>query len=473
MSNSSPLTVGSKLENRYEIVRELGQGGFGRTYLARDINRYQEACVLKEFAPQIHGANELKKAEELFEREASVLYKLQHSQIPNFRELLRLSLNGKRSLFLVQDYIEGESYAQLLKQRCFSEAEVVELLGQILPVLEYIHSQGVIHRDISPENLMQRHVDKMPVLIDFGGVKQAATTAVSQATGRPLVTLLGKEGYAPPEQIRQGKAFPSSDLYALAVTVLVLLSGKEPKELYDNSQAAWNWRKYISVSPELGKFLDKCLAYRYSDRYQSVKEVLQILPKITNPNSQPIANPNPQPVVAGNSNISQMKTINFVGRRWGTNVTQVIANAKKTFVKLPAVKLPVVKLPVKKLLNRKFLVNTLKVSTVVVVGVGAWNFAQAGLLELPRKISFPNLPSLPNSSKLSKGELERQAEIMRRSKALGATNFYPRVDRLFYAKYPELKGRALTEKPEDAKYRQRWCDIAEDLLDKLEKEKVI
>jgi len=468
MSNSSPLTVGSKLENRYEIVRELGQGGFGRTYLARDINRYQEACVLKEFAPQIHGANELKKAEELFEREASVLYKLQHSQIPNFRELLRLTLNGKRSLFLVQDYIEGESYAQLLKQRCFSEAEVVELLGQILPVLEYIHSQGVIHRDISPENLMQRHVDKMPVLIDFGGVKQAATTAVSQATGRPLVTLLGKEGYAPPEQIRQGKAFPSSDLYALAVTVLVLLSGKEPKELYDNSQATWSWRKYISVSPELGKILDKCLAYRYSDRYQSAREVLQLLPTVTSPNSQPIVNPNPKPVAAVNPNISQMKTINFVGRRWGTNVTQVIANARKSFVKLP-----VVKLPVKKLFNAKFLVNTLKVSAAVVVGVGAWNLAQAELLKLPTKISLPSLPSLPNSSSLSKAELERQTEIMRRSKALGVTNFYPRVDRLFYAKYPELKGRSLTEKPEDAKYRQRWCDIAEDLLDKLEKEKVI
>ncbi|HEY9302644.1 MAG TPA: serine/threonine-protein kinase, partial [Phormidium sp.] len=273
MSNSSRLTVGSKLENRYEIVRELGQGGFGRTYLARDINRYQEACVLKEFAPQIQGAKELQKAEELFEREASVLYKLQHSQIPNFRELLRLQLNGKQSIFLIQDYIEGESYAQLLMQGCFSEAEVVELLRQILPVLEYIHSQGVVHRDISPENLMQRGADKIPVLIDFGGVKQAATTAVSKATGQPLVTLLGKEGYAPPEQIRQGKAFPSSDLYALAATILVLLSGKQPKELYDSSKAVWCWRQQISVSPELGRILDKMLAYRASDRYQSAKEI--------------------------------------------------------------------------------------------------------------------------------------------------------------------------------------------------------
>ena len=464
MSNSSPLTVGSKLENRYEIVRELGQGGFGRTYLARDINRYQESCVLKEFAPQIQGGKELQKAEELFEREASVLYKLQHSQIPNFREFLRSHLNGKPSLFLVQDYIEGESYAQLLKHRCLSEAEVVELLRQILPVLEYIHSQGVVHRDISPENLMQRTADKMPVLIDFGGVKQAATTAVSKATGQPLVTLLGKEGYAPPEQIRQGKAFPSSDLYALAVTVLVLLSGKQPKELYDNSNAVWCWRKQISLSPELGKILDKCLAYRFSDRYQSAREVLQLLPTVNNPNPQPIANPNPQPVTASNPNISQIPTLNFVGRRrWGTNVTQVIANVGKTIVKLPG----------KKLFGVKFLVNSLKVGAIVVVGVGAWNLAQAELLKLPTKISFPKLPNLPNSASLTKAEIDRQTEIMRRSKALGVRNFYPQVDRLFYAKHPQLKGRALTEKPEDAKYRQRWCDIAEDLLDKLEREKTI
>lgn len=467
MSNSLPLTVGSKLENRYEIVRELGQGGFGRTYLARDINRYQEPCVLKEFSPQIQGGKELQKAEELFEREASVLYKLQHSQIPNFRELLRSHFNGKQSLFLIQDYVEGKSYAQLLKQRCLSEAEVVDLLQKILPVLEYIHSQGVVHRDISPENLMQRNADKMPVLIDFGGVKQAATTAVSKATGQPLVTLLGKEGYAPPEQIRQGKAFPSSDLYALAVTVLVLISGRQPKELYDNSQAVWCWRQYISLSPELGRILDKCLAYRASDRYQSAREVLQLLPTVSNPNSIPIANPNPQPINSGNTNISQMQTLNFVGRRgWGTNVTQIIANVGKT----------VVKLPVKKLFGVRFLVNTLKVGTVVAVGVGAWNFAHAELLKLPTKISFPNLPSLPNlpnNTTLTKAELDRQTEIMQRSKALGVGDFYTQVDRQFYTKYPELKRRALTEKSEDAKYRQRWYDIAEDLLDKLEKEKSI
>jgi len=471
MSNSLPLTVGTKLENRYEIVRELGQGGFGRTYLALDINRYQEPCVLKEFAPQIHGANELQKASELFEREGSVLYHLQHPQIPRFRELLRLQVNGKQSLFLVQDYIEGESYAQLLKSRCFSEVEVVELLRQILPVLEYIHSQGVVHRDISPENLMQRSADKLPVLIDFGGVKQAATSAVSKATGQALVTLLGKEGYSPPEQIRQGKAFPCSDLYALAVTVLVLLTGKQPKEFFDSAKGAWRWRQQLSVSPSLGIILDKCLAYRPNDRYQLASDVLQLLPTITNPNPTPVANPNPQPVAALNPNISQMKTVNFVGRRLGRNLTQVLTNVKNTMVASPA----------KNWLGKRFWVNTLKVSMVAVVGIGIWNLAKAGLENLPTKITLPSLPSLPSftantsTSSLSKAELDRQTKIMRRRQALGISEaaFYRRVDQLFYAKYPQFKGRALSNEPKDAKFRDLWCDIAEDLLDNLEKDKSI
>ncbi|GBG18466.1 protein kinase [Nostoc commune NIES-4072] len=126
------------------IVRQIGQGGFGRTYLAEDVNRFRELCVLKEFSPQVQTAYVVQKAEELFEREASVLYKLQHPQIPRFRELLRMNLGGKEYLFLVQDYVEGETYNSLLNTRLqqglrFTEAEVRQLLLSILPVLESIH----------------------------------------------------------------------------------------------------------------------------------------------------------------------------------------------------------------------------------------------------------------------------------------------------------------------------------------------
>jgi len=213
------IQAGLTLGDRYVIVRQLGQGGFGRTYLAEDFNRFRELCVLKEFSPQVQTAYVVEKAQELFEREASVLYKLQHPQIPRFRELLRTNLQGREYLFLVQDYVEGETYNSLLHTRTkqglrFTEAEVRQLLQQILPVLEYIHSLGVIHRDISPDNLILRTVDQLPVLIDFGGVKQVVATVASQyyqpgvMASSPSPTLLGKIGFAPPEQMQTGLVSP-------------------------------------------------------------------------------------------------------------------------------------------------------------------------------------------------------------------------------------------------------------------------
>ncbi|WP_254449305.1 serine/threonine-protein kinase, partial [Anabaena sp. UHCC 0253] len=292
----SGIQPGQTLGDRYVIIRQIGQGGFGRTYLAEDINRFREACVLKEFSPQVQTPYVVQKAEELFQREASVLYKLQHPQIPRFRELLRLNLQGKESLFLVQDHVDGETYNSLLNIRQqqglkFTETEVRQLLQQILPVLEYIHSVGVIHRDISPDNLMLRSEDQSPVLIDFGGVKQVAATVASQyyqtgaITSPPSGTLLGKIGFAPPEQMQTGVVSTHSDLYALAVTMLVLLTGKQPQELIDTYNLSWQWRREVTLSPALGQIIDKMLSPLAGDRYQTARQLLQAL------NPQPVSYP--------------------------------------------------------------------------------------------------------------------------------------------------------------------------------------
>ena len=103
------LNSGDILNSRYRILQQLGHGGFGRTYLAEDMNRFNEPCVLKEFAPQLQGSFALEKAQELFEREAGVLYRLEHPQIPRFRELFRYKHQGKGHLLLVQDYVEGQT----------------------------------------------------------------------------------------------------------------------------------------------------------------------------------------------------------------------------------------------------------------------------------------------------------------------------------------------------------------------------
>ena len=486
MLKSSPLTAGSTLEKRYRIVRELGYGGFGRTYLAEDLNRYNEYCVLKEFAPQVQEIREVRKAEELFKREAGVLYKMQHSQIPRFRELMRMNVGNREALFLVQEYVEGQTYTDLLQshpRQRFSEVEVVQLLRQILPVLEYIHSLGVVHRDVSPENLIQRSGDKLPVLIDFGAVKQAATTIISQSTGRPMMTLLGKEGFAPQEQIQHGQAFPSSDLYSLGVTVLVLLTGKDPKALYDSSKAAWHWRKHVNVSAGLGNLLDKMLAYRPRDRYQSAADVLQALNSANLNLSAPASAPAPTPAVSpklwsvATHAVSQMQTVNFVGRLQ-RNLSRVVSGPTTTKMRSPN--------SPQSLINNDLLANLQaafqSMLLVLLLGMGAWGlvkvwtFVTTGVSGIsrwqPPTISLPvSLPpiSLPSPS-LGQDEISQLNQIVKRRQALGIpeVEFNSKVDALFYRKYPQLKRRSLTSKPEDANYRQRWRETAKALLDRLE-----
>lgn len=212
------LFAGNRLRDRYVILQQLGQGGFGKTYLAEDTGRFHENIVIKEFVPTVQGTHALEKAEELFEREAVTLHQLQHPQIPRFWETFR---EGKR-LFLVEDFIEGQTYQSLLEQRlqqgqCFREAEILQLLRELLPVLSYLHRQGVIHRDISPDNIMLRSKDKQVVLIDMGGVKQVAIDVATQVAGvrnrvaSSTATCLGKVGYAPDEQLRLGIVAPHSD----------------------------------------------------------------------------------------------------------------------------------------------------------------------------------------------------------------------------------------------------------------------
>ncbi|MEH2287566.1 serine/threonine-protein kinase [Nostoc sp.] len=457
-----PLAVGQVVDNRYQIIRHLGQGGFGRTYLAEDINKSHQICVLKEFAPQVQENQDLQKAKELFEREASVLKKLQHPQIPRFHASLQVKIGTKDFFFLVQDYVDGDNYYQLLEQResqgkTFSEEEVITLLQQILPVLSYIHSQDVIHRDISPDNLIWRRSDNLPVLIDFGGVKQLPA---SQGFWRTKLaennTLLGKKGYAPEEQLRQGKAFFSSDLYSLAVTTLVLLTGEQPQKLYDSYQGIWGWGKQIQVSPQLEAVLKKMLAYRPSDRYQRAEQILRDLPSPTAIKS------------SGNHITTKIKTMVVApGRQRASAVVSRFQRQTQAIAK-PA------SFPV---WIRPFMMSLGGTALIVLTGAGAWAVVNAVIksvtsITIP-SISLPQIPQFPNPSGKpgsDKGKNSNLQKIINRRQELEITEgfFIRTVDDLFYTNKPELKGRSLTSKPEDTGLRDEWSGIADDLLDKLE-----
>lgn len=273
-----PLPLGTILQNHYRLTKVLGQGGFGRTYLAEDQSRFNELCVLKEYTPRLTTDYALEKSKELFQREGEVLYKIHHPQIPKFRGTFE---QGKR-LFLVQDYAYGKSYRAMLQERrqegrTFSESEIVEFLQQMLPVLAHIHEKGIIHRDISPDNIIFRESDRLPVLIDFGAVKEKA--AQLDTTGNiPPATTVGKLGYAPPEQLQTGEVYPNSDIYALGVTAVVLMTGRKPQELLEQSSMTWRW-ELLPPTISLGIFnlLKKMMAPRPYNRYQSAIEVSQAL----------------------------------------------------------------------------------------------------------------------------------------------------------------------------------------------------
>ncbi|BAY87443.1 serine/threonine protein kinase [Calothrix parasitica NIES-267] len=274
---SAEISPGTLVNNRYLIQKTLGRGGFGRTYLAFNNQRFNEPCVLKEFLPDTQSPSIIIKSKELFEREAKVLYQIKHQQIPQFLALL----THEDKLFIVQEYIDGRTYLQILDDRLsstrkpFSEAEVRQWLLDMLPVLEYIHGCNIIHRDISLENVMLPNNQSQPVLIDFGVVKEKFTQIFSSSSSHSFKqgSVVGKIGYSPPEQLRLGHCFPSSDLYALAVSALILLTGKMPHLLIDDS-LNWNWQSHVNVSSSLATILNKMLASVPAERYQSATEVI-------------------------------------------------------------------------------------------------------------------------------------------------------------------------------------------------------
>ncbi|MEM7591683.1 MAG: serine/threonine-protein kinase [Cyanobacteria bacterium P01_A01_bin.83] len=472
-TSASALKDGVILNNRYRIVKEIGRGGFGRAYLAEDTQRYRELCVLKEFAPQVKGERELNQAEDLFEREAGILYKLNNPQIPKFEALLKTRIDGRRSLFLVQEYIEGKSYWQLLqRQGRLTEKEVTKMMLQVLPVLDYIHNADLIHRDISPDNLIRRDLDEKTVLIDFGCVKLAAN-AVSKSTGHSL-TLIGKQGYSPPEQLHRGQADRTSDLYSLAVSAIVLLTGKSPDQLYNHSRGRWDW-KQIEVSSRLTKILTKMLSEKPRDRYQSATQVLQMLPPAENDNSS----------LNINSFISRFRTLILApGDHQDSNAAEETSNTTNTtpFRSQLYSQISRLRSQTSQVIRRQITRIPTHIPTQADfkrVKSWQWGMITAAVILVPGLISFAlvrtkitasiNSDLGQNSSKLnlSPSEQKLQQDIYQKLQSLDMDEaaFYTQVDQTFYEQHPELAGVQLTDIAEHQPYRETWYQIAVTMLE--------
>ena len=261
---------------RYQIIKELGSGGFGKTYLVEDLESSNYfRCVVKQLQPKFNNQWVWQQAKERFATEAMVLQRLgNHDQIPR----LLAHFEEKGEFYLVQEFIDGEELKQEVSRKRLSEPEVIAFLEDVLIVLDFVHRQGVIHRDIKPCNLIRRRCDGKTVLIDFGAVKEIGTLAFDVQTQSIMTSvIIGTPGYMASEQ-RQGKPVYSSDIYSLGMTAIYALTGRTPMELEDpQTGELQNWQKLVLVSQKLADILDKMVRPKFAERYRCAADVLHDL----------------------------------------------------------------------------------------------------------------------------------------------------------------------------------------------------
>jgi serine/threonine protein kinase len=294
------------LDGRYKLIKQIGAGGFGHTFIARDMRRPgSPPCVVKQLKPASDDPSFIREARRLFNTEAETLEKLgRHDQIPQ----LLAYFEEDKQFFLVQEFVEGRSLHDELKaplpevsdldntpqdrilaeldnidapprDKQLSEVEVLKILKDVLDVLEFVHSEGVIHRDIKPDNLIRRKKDQKIVLIDFGAVRamqDASTQLTANEKGESRFTVtIGTPGYMPSEQCA-GRPTYSSDIYALGMVAIKALTGFGPTDLpTDPATGELVWRDKAQVSNGLAMVLTRMVRYHYTQRYQSIREVNQ------------------------------------------------------------------------------------------------------------------------------------------------------------------------------------------------------
>ncbi|AFZ58030.1 YARHG domain-containing protein [Anabaena cylindrica FACHB-243] len=272
------------LNDRYQVLQVLGAGGFGETFLAEDTYLpSKRRCVVKQLRPIQNNPQIYQLVQERFQREAVMLEALGGAteQIPG----LYAYFSSEGQFYLVQEWVEGDTLtAKIQQQGLFTESGIQELLVNLLPVLDYIHSQHIVHRDIKPDNIILRHRDGKPVLIDFGAVRESMGTVLNSQGNPTSSIVIGTPGFMPSEQAA-GRPVYSSDLYSLGLTAIYLLTGRQPQQLETDSQTGEIvWREYAGhLSTMMAEILDKAIAYHPRDRYSTAKAMLDALQSLVKP----------------------------------------------------------------------------------------------------------------------------------------------------------------------------------------------
>ncbi|MBW4619178.1 MAG: protein kinase [Cyanosarcina radialis HA8281-LM2] len=265
------------LNYRYRVIQELGEGGFGSTFLAEDTQMPSgRRCVIKQLKPVTYNPQIQQLVQQRFQREAAILEDLgRHSQIPT----LYAYFQEDEQFYLVQEWVEGKTLSTKVdREGRLSESAVRDILKNILPVLNFVHSKRIVHRDIKPDNIILRDVDNKPVLIDFGAVRETMGTVMTSQGGAASSIVIGTPGFMPAEQAA-GRPVYGSDLYSIGLTAIYLLTGKMPQELetdHRTGEIMWH-QEALTVSPSLAAVLDKAIEPNARDRYESAKQMLDAL----------------------------------------------------------------------------------------------------------------------------------------------------------------------------------------------------
>ena len=440
---------GQVIGERYRLEQVLGQGPQGDLWRASDQLAAEAPMALRLLGPEVDGA----RARQLWGQLQGVL----HPQVPR----LGAAIPSAEGLWLVREWQAGRTYRQLLEARAerqlvFGAGEVLLLLRQLLPVLAVLHSQELVHGDLSPANLLRRASDGLPVLLDFGLV-----------AGTPAVT----PGYAPPERARAAAPEPWMDLHALGVVALVLLSGEEPARLLDPVTLAWRWPAALAAEPELQAQIRRLLCREPGERFGSASQALAAFQALPMPESTgpvpradrtvalvpPPAAPPPAPPSPASPAREPEPQL-------------------EPQVRAPQPVLPSLAPPPPALRSRLDereeaaeggvwpVVIALVLSAVVGTALGWW-WLSRGRLVLPTPDAALQLPnSLPPA------EVDQRQQLLNRLRAMQVDRgwFLKLVDASLLAQFPERGGRLPSDSLEDAPLRKVWNELSEEWLARVE-----
>jgi serine/threonine-protein kinase len=391
-----------------------------------------------------------------------------HPQVPRLGPVIPAA----EGLWLVREWQAGRTYQQLLaaraeRQLVFGAGEVLLLLRQLLPMLVVLHSQELVHGDLSPANLLRRDSDGLPVLLDFGLV-----------AGTPAAT----PGYAPPERARAAEPEPWMDLHALGVVALVLLSGEQPARLLDPVTLAWRWPACLIAEPALQAQIARLLERDSGERFASASQALAAFQTLPMPESTgPVARADrtvalvPPPVAAALP-VPEPPPAPEPPRAPEPAAPESADPAPEP--ELPPLSPPPPLTPPPAAVLRSRLeereeaaeggiwpvVIALVLSAVVGTALGWW-WLSRGRLALPTPDAALQLPnSLPPA------EVDQRQQLLNRLRAMQVDRgwFLKLVDASLLAQFPERGGRLPSDSLEDAPLRKVWNELAEEWLARVE-----